>query len=286
MRSTADVFGVTTSFQRDIGLGQVWESFIDVVDVALPMIYPSHYWPYSFGYEEPNARPYEVVKAALLDAQERSAAVEGAGLTRPWLQDFTLGPPTYGAPEVRAQIEAVYDAGLSEWVLWNPSSKYSRAALEPASGFELEPLMRVAGMLTTVSRRHLVIDSIAALPAPPDFLVGEFEDDYGIRYTIDRNSWIQGSSTEYRIERWDPESRQLILRGPLRSADPDLWTRIDWVELEDEEEGFGWAFCYSAYDRQTERLVLDAPAADRVNPRSGCGGYPFSRMRALADDGS
>ena len=81
VRSTADVFGVTTSFQRDIGLGQVWESFIDVVDVALPMIYPSHYWPYSFGYEEPNARPYEVVKAALLDAQERSAAVRPEMLT-------------------------------------------------------------------------------------------------------------------------------------------------------------------------------------------------------------
>ena len=72
VRSTADVFGVTTSFRRDIGLGQLWETFIDVVDVALPMVYPSHYWEGSYGYDNPNAYPYEVVKAALEDAVRRS----------------------------------------------------------------------------------------------------------------------------------------------------------------------------------------------------------------------
>ena len=67
---TADVFGVTTSATRDVGIGQVWESFIDVVDVALPMVYPSHYWKGSYGIEEPNAYPYEIVRKALRDALE------------------------------------------------------------------------------------------------------------------------------------------------------------------------------------------------------------------------
>ena len=31
---TADVFGITTAFRRDVGIGQVWESFIDQVDAA------------------------------------------------------------------------------------------------------------------------------------------------------------------------------------------------------------------------------------------------------------
>lgn len=168
VRSTADVFGVTTSFNRDIGLGQLWESFIDVVDVALPMVYPSHYWEGSFGYSEPNAYPYEVVRAALRDALRRSERVEGAGLTRPWIQDFTLGAPVYGAAEVRAQIQAAYDVGIREWILWNPSTRYSESALEPVEGFETEPLVRVAGLLTPVSRRHVVIDSVAALPPAPD----------------------------------------------------------------------------------------------------------------------
>jgi hypothetical protein len=166
VRSTADVFGVTTSYNRDVGTGQVWEDVIDVVDAALPMVYPSHYWPGSFGYREPNGRPYEVVRRALEDAVRRSAAVEGAGLTRPWLQDFSLGQPIYAAAEVRAQIQATYDAGIEEWILWNPGGRYTVSALEPADGFDRDPLMRVAGVLAPVSRRYAVIDSIAALPVP------------------------------------------------------------------------------------------------------------------------
>jgi len=167
-RSTADVFGVTTSFRRDVGIGQLWERLIDVVDVALPMVYPSHYWEGSFGFREPNGRPYEVVRRALRDALRRSETVAGAGLTRPWLQDFSLGEPAYGAAEVRAQIQATYDAGIHEWILWNPSARYTTAALEPVGGFEREPLVRVAGVLTPVSRRHHVIDSVAALSVAPD----------------------------------------------------------------------------------------------------------------------
>jgi hypothetical protein len=165
-QSTADVFGVTTTARRDVGIGQVWETFIDVVDAALPMVYPSHYWEGSFGYTVPNARPYEVVRHAVSDALERSARVEGAGLTRPWLQDFSLGEPAYSGAEVRAQIQATYDAGAREWILWNPGSRYTEAALEPVGGFAQEPLVRVAGLLAPASRRYIVMDSVAALPAP------------------------------------------------------------------------------------------------------------------------
>lgn len=162
---TVDVFGVTTSANRDVGIGQVWESMIDRVDVALPMVYPSHYWTGSFGYQTPNAYPYEIVIRALQDAQQKSARVEGAGATRPWLQDFSLGQPPYAAAEVRAQIQATYDAGIQEWILWNPGSRYTEGALEPVAGFENEPLIRVAGMLAPVSRRHAVLDSVAAAAA-------------------------------------------------------------------------------------------------------------------------
>lgn len=157
---TADVFGVTTSASRDVGIGQVWESVIGSVDIALPMVYPSHYWKGSFGFDSPNAHPYEVVKRAIEDALRRSAEVEGAGATRPWLQDFTLGPPRYEAPEVRAQIQAAYDAGVQEWILWNPGSRYTTDALEPEAGFEREPAMRIAGRIVPVSERWTVLDSI------------------------------------------------------------------------------------------------------------------------------
>jgi len=152
---SADVFGVTTSASRDVGIGQVWESFIDQVDAALPMVYPSHYWVGSFGIDEPNGHPYEIVRRALGDALKRSAKVPGAGRTIPWLQDFTLGAPRYEAPEVRAQIQAAYDAGIQEWILWNPSNRYTEDALEPARGWApgYEPLMRVGGEIVPVSER-------------------------------------------------------------------------------------------------------------------------------------
>jgi len=157
---TADVFGVTTTSAADVGIGQVWEAFIDVVDAALPMVYPSHYWRGSFGIQTPNAYPYEIVYRALRDAERRSASVEGAGLTRPFLQDFSLGQPPYGAPEVRAQIQAAYDAGVEEWVLWNPGSRYTEEALQPAGGWDGEPLIRVAGGIHPISRRQIAIDSV------------------------------------------------------------------------------------------------------------------------------
>ena len=153
---TLDVFGATTSAQSDVGIGQYWERFIGSVDVALPMVYPSHYWVGSFGFLDPNGHPYEIVRAALLSAVRRSEAVEGAGVIRPWLQDFTLGPPRYEAPEVRAQIQATYDAGIDEWVLWNASSRYTEGALAPADGYPagVEPVMRVGGRIVPVSERY------------------------------------------------------------------------------------------------------------------------------------
>ena len=169
---TADVFGVTTSYRKDVGIGQVWEKFIDQVDVALPMVYPSHYWTGSFGYQKPNAFPYEIVRRALRDATSRSALVEGAGSVRPWLQDFTLGEPSYGAPEVRAQIQAAYDAGVEEWILWNPGGRYTESALMPKGGLPswLEPVMRVGGEIVPISKRFEVLGEVG----PEE--VGEVED--------------------------------------------------------------------------------------------------------------
>ncbi len=191
VRMTADVFGVTTSYRRDVGIGQVWESFIDQVDVALPMVYPSHYWEGSFGYQEPNAYPYEIVRRALTDAVSRSALIEGAGSVRPWLQDFSLGDPPYGAPEVRAQIQATYDAGIREWILWNPGSRYTESALLPRGGLPswLETSMRVGGKLVALSRRWEVlgedppewVTDADPLPIVPDSLLSGSQGPGAVR---------------------------------------------------------------------------------------------------------
>lgn len=131
---TADVFGLTVSAGDDMGIGQRWSKMLDATDVLLPMIYPSHFARGSYGIPIPNAAPYETVKTALDYATRRSGGVERAATIRPWLQDFTLGEPGYDAAHVRAQIEATYDAGIDEWILWNPGGRYTAEALATADG--------------------------------------------------------------------------------------------------------------------------------------------------------
>jgi hypothetical protein len=130
---TADVFGLTASDSTDMGIGQRWEMFADQVDVVLPMAYPSHYAPGTYGLAHPNGSPYAVIDNTLKDAKRRSAGVTGVAQIRPWYQDFTLGRPRYGAEQVRAQMRAGYDNGVYGWILWNPGSRYTISALKPDS---------------------------------------------------------------------------------------------------------------------------------------------------------
>src|SRR5256884_6324883 len=55
---TFDIFGLTSGATGDLGIGQVWEDFVTVADVVLPMVYPSHYYRGSYGLAWPNGEPY------------------------------------------------------------------------------------------------------------------------------------------------------------------------------------------------------------------------------------
>ncbi|MDD4049306.1 MAG: putative glycoside hydrolase, partial [Clostridia bacterium] len=124
---SADVFGLTTMTKDDMGIGQKFEKVITEVDYVCPMIYPSHYGKGNYGFANPNAYPYEIVKNALLDGLEKVG--DSSVVIRPWLQDFNLGNPKYGANEVKAQMNATYDVGLEEWILWNARNRYTAGAL-------------------------------------------------------------------------------------------------------------------------------------------------------------
>jgi hypothetical protein len=126
VRTTADVFGLVTSLARPLEIGQHWETLSPRADVMLPMVYPSHYPRGAFGVARPNADPYRIVFAAISRARERDEklGIRNGEHVRAWLQAFSLGQPPYGAAELRAQKQAVYDAGYDGWVLWHPGSKY------------------------------------------------------------------------------------------------------------------------------------------------------------------
>jgi hypothetical protein len=125
---TIDIFGLTTTAEDDMGIGQFWEDLVSVSDVVLPMVYPSHYGRGIYGVARPNSDPYTMVKRALEDGLRRSRALSPRKTAeiRPYLQAFTLGAPRYTPEHVRDQIRAAADVGIESWVLWNPRSVYSR----------------------------------------------------------------------------------------------------------------------------------------------------------------
>ena len=138
---TADVFGLVTHAEGDVEIGQHWETVIAAADAVLPMVYPSHYSTGHYGFVRPGAVPYQLIRVSLTDAVQRTnflrdSAKITVGEIRPWLEAMSIRGLSYGAPELRAQIQATYDAGLKSWALWNPGSKYAEfeGALRPAAG--------------------------------------------------------------------------------------------------------------------------------------------------------
>lgn len=149
---SADLFGLTTSADGDLGIGQVLEYALAEFDYVSPMVYPSHFG-YGFnGYKKPAQYPYEVVKYsmdhAIAKAEATTTRLRSLGeeliasttpplytkqtydknKLRPWLQAFDLGA-IYTPAMVRTQIQATYDSGLTSWMLWNAGSVYNKEAL-------------------------------------------------------------------------------------------------------------------------------------------------------------
>lgn len=129
LKTSADLFGMVTTAKDDMGIGQLLEDAFPYFDYIMPMVYPSHYPPTFQGYKNPESFPYEVVYFAMGEAVTRAnLASTTPNKLRPWIQDFGL-KMTYGPVEVRAQIKATNDLGLTSWILWSPSNKYTRGAL-------------------------------------------------------------------------------------------------------------------------------------------------------------
>lgn len=115
--------------------------------------------------------------------------------------------------------------------------------------------------------------------SPPDFLLGFFEDDYEITYSISASTWTQHPSSSYHIREWNVEEQYLLAQNDsLNASGAGLWTRIDWMQLE-QMEPFLWAFCLSAYEATSMEEARNTLTANRSTPKTGCGSHPFSRMK-------
>lgn len=130
---SADLFGLTTEAMDDMGIGQVWERALPYFDFLSPMVYPSHYASGYLGYKNPGQYPYEVIYKSISSAIDRTKiANQDIKKIRPWLQDFDIGA-VYTKEMIQAQMKALSDLGISSWMLWDPSNKYTLGALKVES---------------------------------------------------------------------------------------------------------------------------------------------------------
>lgn len=148
IKLSVDLFAYNMLKKDDLGIGQTFVELYDYFDYVSPMIYPSHYLPGNFGFENPAEHPYEVILGTIekgkIQLWEKSAAEIGTTTPamvnpifekrlkklRPWLQDFNIGA-IYNGEMIRQEKQAVYDAGLtSGWLLWNPRNVYTETALD------------------------------------------------------------------------------------------------------------------------------------------------------------
>lgn len=147
---SADVFGTIIGSDGDAGIiGQNYKAMAGGLDYICPMIYPSHYGDGNFGLDHPDLHPYETIAGALKGSRRilegtpseatlsaAFASGETSVIVRPWLQDFTASylehHIEYGPEEVRKQIQAVYDSGYEEWLLWDAKCTYTWDGLLPA----------------------------------------------------------------------------------------------------------------------------------------------------------
>ncbi len=161
---SADLFGLAAVNYDDLGIGQVLERALPYFDYIMPMVYPSHFADGFNGIADPNTDVYTIIKYSMDKAVARTIATQSpvqtldsepimkeevvfatetsatttrkvpsgmytkeaypASKIRPWLQDFDY-PVDYTPAMVRDQIKGTTDAGLTQWIFWDPGNKYS-----------------------------------------------------------------------------------------------------------------------------------------------------------------
>jgi hypothetical protein len=143
---SADVFGYVCWNLDDTGIGQRIEDLFPALDYISPMLYPSSFQYGIPGYRNPLANPYEIVHRSLEQAKERTKLPSVR--FRPWLQafrDYAFDRRSFGAAEIRIQIDAAETFGSAGWMLWDPRNAYTAAGLKP----ETKPLLSLNSMSKT-----------------------------------------------------------------------------------------------------------------------------------------
>ncbi len=113
----------------------------------------------------------------------------------------------------------------------------------------------------------------------PEWIKGRFTDGYGNNYSVTDELFFMEPRAKYHIISWNEKEQYLLTRNDQKNpSEKGLYTRIDFMQFKGMEP-YGWGFCLTVYNAEDTVSALKFPQADRDNPKKGCGGFPFSRMK-------
>ena len=128
------------------------------------------------------------------------------------------------------------------------------------------------------SAKRLAANSLKSIDTA---LLGNFTDDYKIRYSITSTTFTQHPGVKYHLISYNEKEQYFIARNDTGNiSDAGLYTRIDIIRFTNMEP-WHWGFCLTAYKSTSMEEAMKTAAADRANPKKGCGGFPFSRMKRI-----
>ena len=123
---SVDVFGECSS-EYVTSYGQYWPAISNIIDVISSMPYTDH-----FGRTiDTWSNPYKTVNNWAVGAAKRQKEIPTPAIARTWITAYNTpfwNPTiTYDAAKISAQVEALYDAGLTGgFITWNSASSLAK----------------------------------------------------------------------------------------------------------------------------------------------------------------
>ncbi len=191
----ADLFGIATASWdgQPEDIGQVWRKVTRHVDAVCPMLYPSHYSEGWYGFKDPVANPYGVIRGALLEAVELNASQASPGDICPWYQCFDSGHVEYGPDLVAQQVKAGRELGIDAYMLWNASSVY-----DPLTIFACENQPLISPDIPRLDSQGQEVDLLGhgAIETLMRWLEGFSQKKYRIPYLL---TAVDGRESSYAL---------------------------------------------------------------------------------------
>ena len=124
---SVDVFGECSS-EYVTAYGQYWPAISNIVDVISSMPYTDHFAARSV---DTWSNPYRTVNNWAIGAAKRQTEIPTPAVARTWITAYNTpywNPTvTYDANKISAQVEALYDAGLTGgFITWNSASSLAK----------------------------------------------------------------------------------------------------------------------------------------------------------------